>query len=49
VRTAGAKVTSAGLYTGSEGMFAGEGFDVAAETTSGARKGTPRLVMRRDT
>jgi GNAT superfamily N-acetyltransferase len=48
VRTGGAKVTSAGLYTGTERMFEGEGFEVAAETTSGARAGTPRLVMRRD-
>jgi GNAT superfamily N-acetyltransferase len=48
VRTGGAKVTSAGLYTGSETMFAAEGFAVAAETTSGAKAGTPRLVMRRD-
>ena len=38
VRTAGGKVTSAGLYTGSEGMFDGEGFAVEAETTSGARR-----------
>jgi GNAT superfamily N-acetyltransferase len=47
VRTGGAKMTSAGLYTGSEGMFEAEGFSVAAETASGARTGTPRLVMRR--
>jgi GNAT superfamily N-acetyltransferase len=48
VRTGGTRVTAAGIYTGTEGMFAGEGFEVAAETTSGARAGTPRLVMRRD-
>ena len=47
VRTGGAKMTSAGLYTGSEGMFDREGFSIAAETTSGARSGKPRLVMRR--
>ena len=29
-------------------MFEREGFAVAAETTSGAKAGTPRLVMRRD-
>ena len=48
VRTGGAKLTSAGLYTGSEGMFESQGFAVAVETTSGAKAGTPRLVMRRD-
>ena len=41
-------MTSAGLHTGTERMFEGEGFAVEAETTSGARAGTPRLVMRRD-
>jgi GNAT superfamily N-acetyltransferase len=48
VRTGGDKMTSAGLHTGTERMFEGEGFAVAAETTSGAKAGTPRLVMRRD-
>ena len=48
MRTAGGKVSAAGLYTGTEGMFERSGFGVAAETTSGARTGTPRLVMRRD-
>ena len=48
VRTAGGKVSSAGLNTGTEGMFERSGFGVAAETTSGARTGTPRIVMRRE-
>jgi GNAT superfamily N-acetyltransferase len=48
VRTAGGKVSAAGLYTGTEGMFARSGFGVAAETKSGARTGTPRIVMRRE-
>ncbi len=48
VRTGGSRMTSAGLHTGTERMFEGEGFAVAAETSSGAKAGTPRLVMRRD-
>ena len=48
VRTGGSRMTSAGLHTGTEGMFESEGFAVAAETTFGAKAGTPRLVMRRD-
>ena len=48
VRTAGGKVSAAGLYTGTEGMFERSGFGVAEETTSGLRTGTPRIVMRRE-
>jgi len=48
VRTSGGKVSAAGLYTGTEGMFERSGFGVAEETTSGLRTGTPRLVMRLD-
>jgi GNAT superfamily N-acetyltransferase len=48
VRTGGGKVSAAGLHTGSEGMFERGGFEVAAETTSGIRNGTPRVVMRRE-
>jgi GNAT superfamily N-acetyltransferase len=47
-RAGGAKVSAAGLYTGTEGMFERSGFGVAAETTSGTRTGTPRIVMRRE-
>jgi GNAT superfamily N-acetyltransferase len=47
VRTNGGRLMSASLYTGTEGTFEGEGFAVAAETTSG-RSGTPRVVMRRE-
>ena len=46
VRAAGGKRSAAGLHTGTEGMFERSGFGVAAETTSGARTGTPRIVMR---
>jgi GNAT superfamily N-acetyltransferase len=47
VRVAGGKPSAAGLYTGTEGMFERGGFEVAGETTSGVRAGTPRVVMRR--
>ena len=47
-RMGGGKVSAPGLYTGTEGMFERSGFEVVAETTSGARSGTPRIVMRRE-
>jgi GNAT superfamily N-acetyltransferase len=47
VRTGGTRIPSASVYTGTAGMFERAGFDVAAETTSKASSGTPRVVMRR--
>ena len=47
VRTGGARIPSASVYTGTAGMFERAGFEVAAETTSKASSGTPRVVMRR--
>jgi GNAT superfamily N-acetyltransferase len=48
VRTGGGKVSAPSLHTGTEGMFERSGFELAAETTSGIRSGTPRVVMRRE-
>ncbi len=48
VRTGGGKVSAPGLHTGTESMFERSGFELASETTSGARAGTPRVVMRRE-
>ncbi len=47
VRTGGARIPSASVYTGTAGMFERTGFEVAAETTSKASSGTPRVVVRR--
>ena len=47
VRTEGARISSASVYTGTAGMFERAGVDVAAPTTSKASSGTPRVVMRR--
>jgi GNAT superfamily N-acetyltransferase len=47
VRTDGARISSASVYTGTAGMFERAGFDVAAPTKSKASSGTPRVVMRR--
>lgn len=47
VRTRGTRIPSASPYTGTAGMFERAGFEVAAETTSKASSGTPRVVMRR--
>ena len=47
VLTGGARISSASVYTGTAGMFERAGFAVAAETTSKASSGTPRVVMRR--
>jgi GNAT superfamily N-acetyltransferase len=47
IRTGGARIPSASVYTGTARMFERAGFEVAAETTSKASSGTPRVVMRR--
>lgn len=47
VSTAGTRIPSASLYTGSVSMFEAAGFSVAAPTTSRIASGTPRVVMRR--
>jgi GNAT superfamily N-acetyltransferase len=47
VATAGARIPSASVYTGTAGMFERAGFEVAAETASKASGGTPRLLVRR--
>jgi GNAT superfamily N-acetyltransferase len=47
VRTGGTRIPSASVYTGTAGMFERAGFEAAAETTSRAASGTPRVVMRR--
>ena len=47
VRTGGDRISSASVYTGTAGMFERAGFEIAAETTSKAASGTPRVVMRR--
>jgi len=47
VRTGDTRIASASAYTGTVGMFERAGFEVAAETTSKASGGTPRVVMRR--
>jgi GNAT superfamily N-acetyltransferase len=47
VDTGGARMPSAGAYTGTRGMFERAGFTEAAPTTSKAQGGRPRVVMRR--
>ncbi len=47
VDTGGARMPSAGAYTGTRGMFERAGFAEAAPTTSKASGGRPRVVMRR--
>jgi GNAT superfamily N-acetyltransferase len=46
VATAGTRIPSASVYTGTAGMFERAGFEVASETTSKASGGTPRLLVR---
>ncbi len=46
VRTGDARIASASVYTGTAGMFERAGFELAAETTSKASSGTPRVVVR---
>ena len=48
VRTDGARIPSASVYTGTAGMFERTGFSVAAESTSKASGGARRVVMRRE-
>lgn len=48
VQTGGARMASASAYTGTAGMFERAGFTVAAETTSRAGGGLPRVVARLD-
>jgi GNAT superfamily N-acetyltransferase len=47
VRTDGARIPSASVYTGTASMFERAGFEVAAESTSKASGGARRVVMRR--
>jgi GNAT superfamily N-acetyltransferase len=47
VRTEGARIPSASVYTGTAGMFERAGFELAAESTSRASSGARRVVMRR--
>jgi GNAT superfamily N-acetyltransferase len=47
VATAGARIPSASVYTGTASMFEAAGFEVAAASTSKASSGASRLVMRR--
>ena len=47
VQTGGERMASASAYTGTEGMFERAGFETASTTTSKARGGRPRVVMRR--
>src|SRR5689334_21797487 len=47
VRTEGARIPSASVYTGTAGMFERAGFEVAAESSSRASGGARRVVMRR--
>jgi GNAT superfamily N-acetyltransferase len=46
VATGGGRISSASVYTGTMSMFEGEGFAKAADSTSKASPGTPRVVMR---
>jgi GNAT superfamily N-acetyltransferase len=46
VKTTGSRIPSASVYTGTLGMFERAGFEIAAETTSKASGGTPRVVVR---
>jgi GNAT superfamily N-acetyltransferase len=48
VSTGGIRISSASVYTGTASMFEGAGFEVAAQSTSKASSGTPRVVMRRE-
>jgi GNAT superfamily N-acetyltransferase len=47
VRTDGARIAAASVYTGTAGMFDRAGFEVAAESTSKSSSGAPRVVVRR--
>src|SRR5690349_2387171 len=47
VRTEGARIPSASVYTGTAGMFERAGFAHAADSTSKASGGAKRVVMRR--
>ena len=48
VATDGDRIPSASVYTGTVSMFDAAGFVKAADSTSKASAGTPRVVMRRD-
>ena len=48
VATGGSRISSASVYTGTKSMFEATGFRWAADSTSRAAAGTPRVVMRRD-
>jgi GNAT superfamily N-acetyltransferase len=48
VATDGGRIPSASVYTGTASMFEGAGFTKAADSTSKASAGTPRVVMRRE-
>ncbi len=48
VATDGGRISSASVYTGTASMFDGAGFTKAADSTSKASAGTPRVVMRRE-
>ena len=48
VATDGGRIPSASVYTGTASMFLGAGFTKAADSTSKASAGTPRVVMRRE-
>ncbi len=49
VATDGGRIPSASVYTGTASMFDAAGFTEAADSTSKASRGTPRVVMRRAT
>ena len=48
VATGGTRIPSASVYTGSASMFEATGFAKAADSTSKAATGPPRVVMRRE-
>jgi GNAT superfamily N-acetyltransferase len=48
VATDGGRIPSASVYTWTASMFEGAGFTKAADSTSKASAGTPRVVMRRE-
>lgn len=48
VATGGSRIPSASVYTGTASMFEATGFIKAADSTSKAATGTPRVVMRRE-
>jgi GNAT superfamily N-acetyltransferase len=48
VATAGGRIPSASVYTGTASMFDAAGFTKAADSRSKAAAGTPRVVMRRE-